>query len=81
MQKDLRSLCNTWVISEQIFNSIILAVSGAVKPADQRKTPETLSKRLIKATEDDGNDRQGIESVEKVNSLLPQLHNSLSVQI
>ena len=32
----------------------------AVKPADKRKARETLNKRLIKTTEDDGTDRKGI---------------------
>ena len=66
------------------FNNVIQAVFifqfKAGKPADEGETQETFEKELIKRQRITG-DRKRVQFAEKMNSLLPSLHNVCSVHI
>lgn len=47
----------------------------ATKPGDTRKTYEALDKCSLRAAAGDRSDRETVQFTDKVNSLLPALHN------
>lgn len=46
-----------------------------MKPRQIQEKHEALNKCLLRAAADDRSDRETVEFTEKVNSLLPALHN------